>query len=343
MELLAEVAETERKKYRLQAKQLFLTFPQCLTEKEVVLTRIRRYFKEDLIFAVVAQEEHKNNAGKHLHAVIKLKTKFTSRDPHCLDILAGKHGDYASCRNISKAIIYITKEATYCSFGLNVDRFIQQVQQKKASGFAVAADKVVRGCGLKELNEIMPGFVLQHKRKLQDYISWIRLEQLKKPKLQWERISFMELRGEDREIALWLNKNIKQKRRFKQKQLYIYGLKNTGKSTLLLNLRKRLRCYEIPLNEDFYDFYADDEDLAYIDEFKGQKTIQWMNMWLQGLWMTLRQKGAQVIRSRNVPTIICSNYSPREVYHNVSDEKLETFLERLEVINVTRFIEIYKK
>ena len=59
--------------------------------------------------------------------------------------------------------------------------------------------------------------------------------------------------------------------------------------------------------------------------------------------MTLRQKGSQFIKKKNIPTIIVSNYSLRECYMKVPDEKLETLERRLVIINVTSPINIVFK
>lgn len=96
-----------------------------------------------------------------------------------------------------------------------------------------------------------------------------------------------------------------------------------------------MRIYEIPKDEDFYDYWADDAyDVAILDEFKGQKKIQWLNAWLDGSPCTLRQKGAQYVKFYNVPTIIISNFSPHEVYKNSDERKLAPLLDRLEVIEI---------
>lgn len=77
-------------------------------------------------------------------------------------------------------------------------------------------------------------------------------------------------------------------------------------------------------------------DLAVIDEFRGSdKPLGWLNLWLQGNPMPLRKKGSQYTKEQNIPTIILSNYSPREAYSKVPDHILGTLLSRLEVISVT--------
>jgi hypothetical protein len=72
----------------------------------------------------------------------------------------------------------------------------------------------------------------------------------------------------------------------------------------------------LPLGEDFYDSYNDDDyDLITADEFKAHKQITFLNEFVQGgLLMNLRIKGGQIYKKKNLPVIICSNYSIEECY-----------------------------
>lgn len=95
----------------------------------------------------------------------------------------------------------------------------------------------------------------------------------------------------------------------------------------------------MPLLEDFYDFYFDEKfDLVVLDEFKGQKTIQFLNLWLQGGDMTIRKKGSQYIKRKNLPMIILSNYSLDDCYKD--QLKLSTLRARLLEIALTSPIDL---
>ena len=108
--------------------------------------------------------------------------------------------------------------------------------------------------------------------------------------------------------------------------------------------------------EDFYDFYADkDYHLCVLDEFKATKTIQFLNLWLQGCTMNIRKKGSQALKVSNIPTIILSNYSLDECYsktlkhknvdgeivsERVVNDKLDTLKGRLCIVELWNPIEV---
>jgi len=124
--------------------------------------------------------------------------------------------------------------------------------------------------------------------------------------------------------------------------LFISGERNRGKTSLIEYLERSLSVYHIPHTEDFYDAYDDEYDLAVLDEFKGQKTLQWMNEFLQGSRMTLRKKGSQHLKVKNMPVIILSNYSLGECYPKAAiDGRLTTLEARLLCVSVDKFINVY--
>ena len=173
------------------------------------------------------------------------------------------------------------------------------------------------------------------KRKIQEYITWWDSQQANTKYLSWKELRY---NGEDINTKLivdWLNLNIKKSRAFKQEQLYISGPMNSRKTSLLLKLSDYLRTYEIPV-EDFYDLYPHPEpELLWMDEFKGQKTIQFLNLIAQGAPMTLRIKGAQKMKLRNIPLIVLSNLTIAQCYHKAV-EKTPHLVEALQ----TRFLEV---
>jgi hypothetical protein len=215
------------------------------------------------------------------------------------------------------------------------------------------------GSNHKDIVNQEPGFYLVNRVKCHAFHQEMAVLINAKAKIPWSLVRYSpgtelpsgqptDLNGEifltsEQKIRSWLECNILVKSRpFKKKQLYIYGATNLGKSSLIEKLRPFLRIYQIPY-EDFYDFYNDrDWDLAVLDEFKAQKSVSWLNMWLQGSEMAIRYKGAQGLKRYNIPTIILSNFTLEECYVNTPAHILDTLRSRLEIVEVTRFLDIIK-
>jgi len=142
------------------------------------------------------------------------------------------------------------------------------------------------------------------------------------------------------QLLEWVNANVCQPRPFRSRQLYVWGPPAVGKTTFLRLLEKSLRVYYMPTDENFYDFYDDEDyDLIVVDEFKGQKTIQDLNRWLDGQTLTVRKKGTQCMKFRNLPVIIVSNFPPHVVYRNKFEKgELEPFTSRLLVVEIPTMI-----
>jgi len=337
----------KEKKFRMQCKNFFLTFPQCPTTKEVAQERIKAKWPE--CRSLVCQEEHKDG-NNHLHILLQFDEKLSVSKSDYFDFIGGQHGKYEPARNIRKSVEYITKKGDYVSNRIDVENILA----KKASKHDDVAKALIEGKSCFDIMDTSPGFYMMHKRKLEDFESTVLLRNAKKEKKTWVEFSEEKLSGmssTEKQIALWLNKNLFKQREFKQKQLYIYGPKNKGKSSLITALENFAMVYWMPGSEDFYDQYHDNlYDLIVLDEFRAQKTIQCLNLWLQGSTMPLRKKGSQGLKKKNLPMIILSNYSLEECYSKTSEkeresgntDKLDTLRCRLEIVEVENFINIFK-
>lgn len=326
------------KKFRMQGKNFTLTFAQCATTKEVATERIEKRWGKELIGYIVSEEAHKDGTP-HLHAFLQFREKQQFNKPDCFDFIGGKHGSYEVTKNIRNWVTYVTKDGKYVAKGLDVEA----IKKKKAGKSDDVAKQLMEGKSLSEINKENPGYVMINKRKLEEYESWVRNEKAKASKLEWVPPPIAGLTDANKQIAEWICSNIRSQRKFKDPQLFITGKKNLGKTSLIEWLGQFLSVYHIPQTEDFYDLYTDDYDLVVFDEFKGQKTIQWMNLFLQGSAMNIRKKGSQYMKMKNLPVIILSNYTLGDCYPKANEDgRLETLRARLIEIEIDSFIDFYK-
>lgn len=319
--------------FRLAAKNLYLTFPQCTRTKEYLINSIKTFFNDNLVYAVVAHELHKDGTD-HLHALVSLKERYESRNPNCLDILANKHGNYQTARSTIKVMEYITKDGDYVSEGVDPEEFLELARNKKSTKSAIIARKIIDGDEVKDIIEEYPGYAMINLAKMIKFKQFVSTMS-KKPEEEWGGVDEMDYwPAEAQTIVRWLNKNIMKPRKFKQKQLYVQGPTGVGKTTMINNLEKYCRVYYLPY-EEFYDYYMDGEyDLIVIDEFKGQKKVTFLNKLLEGSNMPMPQKGQQTMKTDNLPVIILSNYHPDNAYKNIDYHAMQALTARLECVYI---------
>lgn len=347
---------------QLSARNWFLTFPQsgrAITKDEVLLRLFSKWEKEKFDFIIIAQETHQDGEP-HLHLVISFKERLRTRNRGEFDFLLQKHGNYQTVKNIKATIRYVTKsDPQPLKYGNIPDVRCQKDSGKpKQSKSQVVVELLKSGNTLDQIFEEHPAYVLQNKKKIEDLASWLAI------KAHRESLALIKYplsyEGEDtgtRTIVDWLNKNLSSPMPFKEPHLYIHGPTNYCKTSLVNLLGKFIPIYFIP-TEDFYDFYQDkDYHLSVLDEFKATKTIQFLNLWLQGSTMVLRKKGSQALKVWNIPTIILSNYSLEECYsktfkskndqgeiinERIVNDKLDTLKGRLLIVELWNPIEVDK-
>lgn len=333
---------TEKKAFRINCKRLFITFPQTDCSKELAAEKIRASPKTSDCSFVVAQENHKDG-NTHLHVYIEKPQSFNFKGDSYFDFIAGKHGNIQKVRSKEAVVSYVCKENNFISHQIDVHSIIEKVkmqqEKKRKRESSTKSHKIFEylknGNTYQDLlkNEELGSFLVLHgndvKRLAHDF-------QVLKEKEERERIKpqYCHFIMNDMEYDMLVNLP------FKSKQFWIWGSANVGKSTFIRKLEDvGLRGFEIPTNNDFAEWDDDRYDFAYIDEFKGQLTIQFLNMFLQGSKMRLPGKyviGGK-LKNKNVPIFILSNYTPEEVYHKKSARDLEPLLTRLRVIELKSF------
>jgi len=334
-------------KFRIAAKNLFLTYPRCSEAPHMVRDRIVHELKQDIAFLIVAHEKHKDEAPEaavedHLHVVISLIRRREFRGKKWMEIFdhfAGQHGNYKACISLKASLKYVMKEGDYLLHPHDFD--LDSVLVGKTGKAKICSQMIISGASLQELEQWDSGYVLQNLKKIKDYqferLNWPENREYEK----WKPIDLEQVAGEENlKIAQWLNDNILVDRPFKAKQLFLYGQANTGKTTLVRNLEKYLRIYWAPEGK-WMDGFDDNYDLVIFDEFYGSKTLSWMNMFLQGSPVTVEVKGGFVKKTRNIPVIITSNKAIGEIYSKAHYRKLDALESRLECIKVEELINVF--
>lgn len=98
----------------------------------------------------------------------------------------------------------------------------------------------------------------------------------------------------------------------KQRHHWVCGPSNTGKTTRLRQFLTGKSEFQIPYNDDWNGYNK--EEYLWIDEFKGQLTIQALNRICDG-GAKMNTKGGSVSLHPYPTVIVCSNYSIEECFH----------------------------
>lgn len=316
--------QTTQDRFRIQAKNFFLTWPQCETPKETVLNRIK--LLDDYHHAVVCRENHADDDGVHLHAFIAFSKQQNKVGSKWLDDLADSHGNYQSAKNVMAVVNYVIKDGDIVFDGFDPVQYCLLGARHKStapstgkdSAREIAAEMIRDGKTLFELDDAMPGWIMMNKRKAQEYISFVAVKKARLSLKDWVPLDLDNyVEDWELEIVNWLNNNIRTPRLFKQKQLYIWSEgPNTGKTTLVEQLQSYLSVFRLPKTPYVDGYMSGAFDLVVCDEFKSHFTIQFLNEFLQGSSMHLNQKGSGTVKTDNPPMIFLSNLPLAVCYRN---------------------------
>lgn len=300
---------SKNKGYRYCAKTFYFTYPKCDTSPEEALGKLQEM---GINWAVVGQEQHQDGTN-HLHMCGNWQKKRNIRDPHFFDSICGQHGNYQSMKNKRGCIEYCTKDGKYVQHGIDVKKFIEKSKPKEKIGDHVVK-LIEEGAKRQDIRKAYPGYYLIHRNNVQSLIAEIEQDNQEAP-TSFDCPEADESLEGWKLVENWLFENILKAREHKKPQLWLYGPPGAGKSHMLSELRKRLRVYD--LSPDKWDDEYDDDnyDIIVGDEYKGQKTLTYLNRISEGTHMPLlRRCRAPYMKKDNKPLIICSNLPIDQTY-----------------------------
>lgn len=298
-----------------------------------------------LKWGIIVQESHKpdsvnsngksdsNTISKHLHAIIVFRSELDIHDPNFLDHLAnGQHGNYAGVRSLKKSIAYLRKEdPNPLEFGERKGE-----GSPKQSVSKEVATMLMEGATNEELLKLYPGFLLMNSHKVNNFKNFLASKQPLGSGVSW--VTYSGSQPETNEVIKWTQSNFFGPREFKQKQLYIWGPPDCGKTRFAMLINTKWRAYWVATLEDFFNDYQDEEyDCIVMDEFV-TRDLPTLNTLLQGGIARLRTKGGQVVKKKNLPVLILSNGPPEKWFRN--NLLLPAFLSRIKIIEVKEMLDL---
>ncbi len=317
-------------KFRYQAKTFYFTYPKCDALPEDCMDKLKELGIE---WAIIAQEKHADET-LHLHMCGKWTKKIHTRDATFFDKIAGKHGNYQPMKKQSECISYCIKDDNYICYGIDPVEAVKKGKKTKVGDEVVKL--ILEGASNREIMNYNPGYYLVQRTKIHALREELQLDEPDVPtSFDCPEADESTLGWND--VSNWLFDNILKARAFKQKQLWLYGPPNSGKSSMLMELHKRLRVYTLS-NDKWDDDYNDDRfDVIVADEFTGWKTVSYLNSLCDGsVKKMLRRCMPPISKKVNLPVIICSNLSIDEVYSKALPVQREALHARFHQVYVDK-------
>lgn len=327
--------------FNLHAKHVLLTYPQCNIKKEALIYYLLNLFRQWDPTSIIACEEPHQDGSPHCHAFVVCAKKFHIRDAAFADIY-GFHPNMRSQKGTVSAVRYVKKAGAWALFGTDL-------APEKKNKTTEVAERIMEGATAISLARQYPGYTMSNLARMQYFETQFRLTQrarqlLPLKDLPWADLTPGQLTLTSKRIFEWLMKNLFVKDRpLRSSQLFLFGPPHLGKTTLAQILATALRTYFPCHGEKYWDGYVDGcTELIVIDQFKGGvMPLGQLLMLLDGQVMTLPARYRQITKTVNTPIIIISNYSPEYCYVNVRDLEVDAFIDRLEVVEVTQFTNIF--
>lgn len=272
---------------RIYAKGWFLTWPKCPIGKEACLAELEDKF--EIKEYVICEEEHKDQS-LHLHAFVKLAKRVYFKS-NLFDI-QGYHGEYQVAKSWRAVVRYVKKDGNYIT---NMD--LHAASQKQS--------KMKKEDLLKDVDEVLDSGLINPMQVASFYKNSMIYKMLQQKRTM-----------------------MPDKLPPKKRHLWFYGASNTGKTFKLREMMKQTgetNWFQIPTNNDWIGYAG--EKYLYIDEFKGQISVQMLNAICDGNFK-VNVKGGSTWIGWDVQVIICSNYSIRDCFSKVEDNIIETLYNR---------------
>lgn len=276
------------RKRQIQAKGWFATWPKCPIGKQTVLDALQSRFA--IKEYCICEEEHKDGDA-HIHAFLKMEKKITWRsDMFDVD---GYHGNYQVAKSWNAVKEYVKKDGN----------FITNINEEVFTGKHTS--KIKKEDLLKDIDEVLDSGLITPMQVANFYKNSMTYKMLQQKR-----------------------QKMPDKLPEKKRHLWFYGASNTGKTYKIREMMKETgedKWFQIPTNNDWIGYNG--EKYLYIDEFKGQLSVQMLNALCDGNYK-VNVKGGSTWIGWDIQVIICSNYSIRDCYSKVEDGILETLYNR---------------
>jgi hypothetical protein len=352
------INDGNKKRFRLQAKNISITYPRCYVSKHQCLAAIKKYFGDKFEWAVVAQELHKDGTP-HLHVALQLHKKPDIRNCNALDLIIRDphpedtdektrfHPNFEKTKDVTAWLTYVVKADRHVlEEGCDVYKMIYQKSGKLDKIAMIAYDG--HGDWRREIRVRHHGMWMMHRKKIEEIAEEGRLERMGPIPQGYAVIPLRDNIEPTLDCPRQITIPLGFARGHRQPQNYIHGDHGTGKTLFKERLiQAGFRAFSIPKNNDWAGWRDEFYSFAYIDEFRGEcdLSVQTINAFLDGSEFKYNVKGSGGMKRHNVCVLIISNYLPAVVYkteHQKRAIKEKRVMHINEMLDVDEGIEGFK-
>lgn len=243
--------EADQKKFRLQGKQFFLTYPRCGATKEALLAFLQTLgtLHGGIDRYRVCAETHQDGTP-HLHAYVSFYKKVTVTNCYYFDF-EGYHGSYETVRSRVGALRYISKHGDYIENFDTSSKLNSMLLRKRD-----ISKELMAGRPLHQVTDDNPELLFGYKKLKQD-IEQYQLDKAVVPAI-YPRTCY-----------------------------WIYGEPGIGKSYYVRSLQTPV--YQKPQNK-WWDGYAN-EDIVLLDDLDSDQMGHLLKIWADGYSFIAETKG----------------------------------------------------
>nr|QIH45362.1 replication protein [Emilia yellow vein virus] len=327
-------------KFRINAKNYFLTYPHCSLTKEEALSQLKDLeTPTNKLFIRICRELHEDGTP-HLHVLIQFEGKFQCKNQRFFDLISPNrsahfHPNIQGAKSSTDVKTYMEKDGDVLDHGIfQVDgRSARGGCQSANDAYAEAINSGSKSSALNILREKAPkDFVLQF-HNLNSNLDRIFAPPLEVFNCPFSPSSFNQV---PEELESWVSENIKDAaaRPWRPISIVIEGDSRTGKTMWARSLGPHnYLCGHLDLSPKVYSNGAwynviDDVDPHYLKHFKEF-------MGAQRDWQSNTKYGKPIQIKGGIPTIFLCNPGPTSSYTEYLDEEKNKALKEWSHKNAT--------
>ncbi|CAI26267.1 replication-associated protein [Tomato leaf curl Madagascar virus-Menabe [Madagascar:Morondova:2001]] len=328
------------RRFKICAKNYFLTYPKCSLTKEETLSQIQSLQTPvNKLFIKICRELHENGEP-HLHVLIQFEGKYQCTNQRFFDLVsptrsAHFHPNIQGAKSSSDVKSYIDKDGDTIEWGeFQIDgRSARGGQQSANDAYAAALNAGSKSEALRVIKELAPkDFVLQF-HNLNSNLDRIFQEPPAPYVSPFLSSSFNQV---PEELEEWVSENVMDAaaRPWRPNSIVIEGDSRTGKTMWARSLGPHnYLCGHLDLSPKVYSNDAwynviDDVDPHYLKHFKEF-------MGAQRDWQSNTKYGKPIQIKGGIPTIFLCNPGPTSSYKEFLDEERNAALKQWAIKNAT--------